>query len=253
MKRDSAFAPSAVQRTLLLLREDAERLEDGTLIGSENELLARYGVSRPTLRQAAALVAQEQLVRVRRGVSGGYFAARPTAGAAANMAAIYLRSRATGIAEMMHAAELVRRDMVRLAAESQDGETKAELALWLEQNEANPAGDGDLEGFRHAERAYSRFLDRLSGNNVLALFLDILLELLAMPRSDGPTTFERPERRALATEGRGRIIRAIGAGDAEVAVQEADRMARQIADWVAEDRAAEVRVYRPGRKIVGSV
>ena len=44
---------------------------------TERELESRYGVSRPTLRQAAALVGQEQLLHVRRGVGGGYFARRP--------------------------------------------------------------------------------------------------------------------------------------------------------------------------------
>lgn len=248
MKTVSAFTPSAVQRTLLLLREDAERLEDGALIGSENELLARYGVSRPTLRQAAALVAQEQLVRIRRGVSGGYFAVRPTAGAAANMAAIYLRSRGTRVEEMMHAAGLVRRDMVRLAAESRDRETKAELASWLEQNEADAGEVEMLERFRQAERAYSEFLERLSGNNVLGLFLDILLDLLAMSRPDGATVYERPERRLLAAERRGRIIRAILAGDAQAAMIDADWMAGQIAAWVIEDRDVDGEAHPSDRK-----
>lgn len=68
------------------LRNDALRKPEGSLIGSEEELVERYGVSRPTLRQAASLVAQEQLVHVRRGVGGGYFTRRPDSHSVAHMA-----------------------------------------------------------------------------------------------------------------------------------------------------------------------
>ena len=115
---------SAVAKTILLLRADAEKHQDGELIGSEEELLTRYGVSRPTLRQAAALVAQEQLVKVRRGVAGGYFATRPTVSAVSHMAAIYLQTRSTSMEEMLHGVELIRSDMVRLAAEGTDQANK---------------------------------------------------------------------------------------------------------------------------------
>lgn len=50
---------------------------DGTLLGGELELIARLGVSRATLRQAARMLEAEGLLSVRRGPSGGYFSARP--------------------------------------------------------------------------------------------------------------------------------------------------------------------------------
>lgn len=47
-------------------------------MGSEDELLDRVGVSRVTVRQAARILEGEGLVSVRRGINGGYFAARPS-------------------------------------------------------------------------------------------------------------------------------------------------------------------------------
>ena len=51
--------------------------EDGGLLGNEEALVETLGVSRATVRQAARLLEREGLLRVRRGLNGGYFAARP--------------------------------------------------------------------------------------------------------------------------------------------------------------------------------
>jgi len=59
------------------LRELSRNSEPGTLLGSEDVLVATLGVSRATLRQAARVVEREGLLRVRRGVRGGYLADRP--------------------------------------------------------------------------------------------------------------------------------------------------------------------------------
>jgi DNA-binding GntR family transcriptional regulator len=69
---------TTLRQTVEALREESLRCAESELIGSEDDLLASHNVSRPTLRQAAALVAREQLLQVRRGVGGGYIARRPT-------------------------------------------------------------------------------------------------------------------------------------------------------------------------------
>lgn len=51
--------------------------QDGALLGGEDTLVAALGISRATLRQAARVLEREGLLRVRRGINGGYFAARP--------------------------------------------------------------------------------------------------------------------------------------------------------------------------------
>jgi len=50
---------SAAHRAAHALREDILAREDGELLGSEDELMERLGVSRPTLRQAARLLEHE--------------------------------------------------------------------------------------------------------------------------------------------------------------------------------------------------
>jgi DNA-binding FadR family transcriptional regulator len=229
---------SAVAKTIALLRSDARKRADGELIGSEEELLSSYGVSRPTLRQAAALVAQEQLVKVRRGVAGGYFATRPAVSAVSHMAAIYLQTRSTSMEEMLHGVELIRTDMVRLAAQVEDRDRKQELGRFLREDEAAQAGGYSYRQFLRAEREYARLLGELCGNNVLNLFLQILLELVAMLHPNQDTLVGSPARVDSVAKRRGRIISAILDGDAEIAMLEAERGVRQVSIWMAEDRKA---------------
>lgn len=59
------------------LREVVLAAKEGALIGSEESLIADLGVSRSTLRQAARLLEREGLLRVKRGINGGYYGSRP--------------------------------------------------------------------------------------------------------------------------------------------------------------------------------
>src|SRR5437899_1878308 len=104
----AAGRSSAVRRVARALRTEVLKCEDGQLIGSEEDLVERYKVSRPTLRQAVALVAEEQLLTVKRGVGGGYFARRPDAKAVVHMTAIYLHSRSAKVEEIIRALEPIR-------------------------------------------------------------------------------------------------------------------------------------------------
>ncbi|MDB5575559.1 MAG: transcriptional regulator [Bradyrhizobium sp.] len=235
MTKTSNGAKSVVNMTITLLRADAEIRGEGELIGSEEDLLARYGVSRPTLRQAAALVAQEQLVRVKRGVAGGYFATRPTVSAVSHMAAIYLQTRSTELPEMLHAVELIRSDMVKLAASRDDADGRARLAQFLEADEAEQAAGYSYRKFLRAERDYAKLLGAMAGNNVLDLFLQIVLELVALLHPDQDLLIRAPDRVDSVSRRRGRIIRAILERDAEIAVLEAERGIRQVEAWAREE------------------
>jgi DNA-binding FadR family transcriptional regulator len=64
--------------------------EEGVLLGSEEALIARLGCARSTVRQVARLLEREGLLRVRRGINGGYFGARPDAGTIEATVSTYL-------------------------------------------------------------------------------------------------------------------------------------------------------------------
>ena len=70
---------TTVKAAAVQLREIALAADEGALLGSEDALVDRLGCARATARQAARLIEREGLLRVRRGLNGGYFAARPDA------------------------------------------------------------------------------------------------------------------------------------------------------------------------------
>ncbi len=74
------------------LRKVVLDLAPGTLIGSEEALINRLGCSRSTVRQVARLLEREGLLKVRRGINGGYFGARPDAGTIEATVSTYLET-----------------------------------------------------------------------------------------------------------------------------------------------------------------
>jgi DNA-binding GntR family transcriptional regulator len=80
---------SVIVQTADRLRAIVLAAEVGTLIGSEEALL---GCSRSTVRQVARLHEREGLLKVRRGINGGYFGARPDAGTIEATVSAYLQT-----------------------------------------------------------------------------------------------------------------------------------------------------------------
>src|SRR6516165_10554381 len=62
----------------------------GMILGSEAQLLDRYGVSRPTLREVIRLLEHRQIVSMRRGPGGGLSVTAPDSSAVAGAAIAYL-------------------------------------------------------------------------------------------------------------------------------------------------------------------
>jgi DNA-binding FadR family transcriptional regulator len=68
-----------------------------TLLGSEESLIEQLGVSRATVRQVARLLEREGLLRVKRGINGGYFAARPDVRTIESTVSAYLEMMDTDV------------------------------------------------------------------------------------------------------------------------------------------------------------
>src|SRR4051794_15854493 len=84
---DAARADASEQIALQIRHYLQEQsLQPGDRIGTEHELAAEFGVSRPTLREALRLLASSHLIRVDRGRAGGIFVARtPNEGMSRNV------------------------------------------------------------------------------------------------------------------------------------------------------------------------
>jgi len=81
---------SSIDVAAARLRQIARETEDGALLGSEDAMVEKLGVSRATVRQVARLLEREGYLRVKRGSHGGYFAGRPDLGTVEAAASAYL-------------------------------------------------------------------------------------------------------------------------------------------------------------------
>ena len=72
----------------------------GGVLGSEADLLARYGVSRAVFREAVRLVENQQVARTRRGPGGGLIITEPTVGAVTGAVVLYLYRVGAGRGEL---------------------------------------------------------------------------------------------------------------------------------------------------------
>ncbi|MDD3799341.1 MAG: FCD domain-containing protein [Novosphingobium sp.] len=229
-------ASSAVSQAAATLRSYAMSVEEGQLLGSEEELCERLGVSRPTLRQAAAQVAQENLIAIRRGVGGGYFARVPDSMTVSRIAAIYLQSRDAGLEEIINAMKPIRIEIAALATRNRDPDMLEELRAFLAAEEDYvKGGDHGYRAFLRSEREFGKVIGRMSGNTVLTLFLNILYDFTALLRRDEDVPVNRPERVEAYRELRSRMARAILEGDEEIAIVATRRCSEIISDWMRED------------------
>src|ERR1700682_4492824 len=122
---------SAPRETADILREEIlNHNSDGDewLLGSEDDMIRMLGVSRPTLRQAARMLEQEQLLVVRRGIGGGLFGRRPTAEAGSHTASVFLRSQGATYKDLISTTTILATECARLAAANPDRAARAALA-----------------------------------------------------------------------------------------------------------------------------
>jgi len=236
-KRSKSKAVSAVDEAAKQLRIYALSKEDGEFLGSEEDMIERLGVSRPTLRQASARVVQESLVTIKRGVGGGYFASRPGSLSVSRMAALYLMSRNAGLSETTAAMEPLRAELAKRAAKNKDPKLRAKLKKFIDCQTDLDASDNeaDKEGYREflrSERLFGEILGEMSQNAVLTLLLEILYDFTAQLRREQDVLIDRPDRVTTYRKLRLKLANAILEGDVEMAELASHRCSGTIEEWM---------------------
>jgi GntR family transcriptional regulator, transcriptional repressor for pyruvate dehydrogenase complex len=240
-------AGSAVLRAAEALREEVLARASGEIIGSESELVERLNVSRPTFRQAARLIEQEQLLTIKRGVGGGFFARRPGSAAVAHLTRIFLRTRNATAADALAAALPLFGQIARAAATRADPKTRSSLARLISQERLL---DSNLESLQRSEREFLRIFAASAGNPVLELCATVLMNFVGSVIEPG-ISLPRLEHISVYREIRQGLVRAILSGDPEVAQIMALRWSQSLAQWMEADVPPRKRERSASRRRAG--
>jgi GntR family transcriptional regulator, transcriptional repressor for pyruvate dehydrogenase complex len=152
-------------------------LSEGDWLGKEPELVKRFAVSRPSLREALRILETEGLITVVRGLHGGVVVHQPDERMTARTAALVLRARNVSLADVFEARSLLEPVAAReIASKRSRRAIVAELgALIDEQEEAIE----DPEAFGVANARFHERLVSLAGNQTFSIMAEMLNEIVA--------------------------------------------------------------------------
>jgi GntR family transcriptional repressor for pyruvate dehydrogenase complex len=194
----------------------AGELDEGDSLGHEPELIARFGVSRPSLREALRILEAEGLITVVRGVLGGVVVHRPDHRHAARTAALVLQYRNVSLADVFEARTILEPAAVRLLAQGRGrGEAARRLRALIAEEEAVI---GDPAAFGEANARFHEGLVGLAGNQTLTIVAEMLNEVVVRAVtavSQGAPDTEATRRRGVRSQTR--LADLIAAGEADEA------------------------------------
>jgi GntR family transcriptional regulator, transcriptional repressor for pyruvate dehydrogenase complex len=204
----------------------------GEFLGAEDDLLARLGVSRPTLRQAAKMVESDKLITVRRGAKGGFYAARPDATDAIRAPARYLQVNGATIADVQAVAAPISEATAAAAAKCLDSLLRGRLAVFRDRIDSN---DSVVDMVR-SETDLARLLAEMSGNPAARLFIEISH---TFGRNERHLRFyqDAEDRQRARSLQRG-LCDAVLANDPDIARLMMQRRSALIVEWLAREQGA---------------
>jgi DNA-binding FadR family transcriptional regulator len=236
--------PKTAELVAARLRRQIVRgeLAEGAALPSETTLMDRFGVSRPTLREAFRVLETEALIVVRRGAHGGARVQTPNGDVAARYAALVLEHRSTHLADLYAARSVVEPACAALLAHRRTASDIALLhsAVEREQHHTDPA-----EAIR-AHLEFHAVVVRAAGNQTLIVLTDMLRHIIDLANeshvvadADSPQTVRafRKGHRAHA-----RLVDLVAASDAAGAHSVWERHLREAEDYLLEGH--------PGRTVL---
>jgi DNA-binding FadR family transcriptional regulator len=184
-------------------------LEAGDSLPAESELMARFGVSRPTLREAFRILEHEALITVHRGARGGARVHVPDSDVAARHAGLVLQYRGTTLADVLEARAIVEAPAAGILASRRD---RATAAKKLERSLADQRED--LSSPWRGPQFHALVVE-LTGNQTL-LLLTTMLEYIQEGAARSVLERQSPDARQARRgfEAHEKLIELVRAGNA---------------------------------------
>lgn len=141
-------------------------LAPGSCLGTEAQLLAQYGVSRPTLRESLRILDAQGVLELRPGPGGGILVRRPSIDIPAHGLSVFLRLHEVPFIEVLKAREVIEPALAAAAAINGAETDFDELALSIERMRTIK----DQDTFIEENREFHSIVARASANRVLEAF-----------------------------------------------------------------------------------
>lgn len=151
MKKERANV-STLDAVKAKFREFVLAAKEGEFLGSEDSLIAAIGASRSTVRQAARLLEREGLLRVKRGMSGGYYGSRPDEKTIETTVSAYLETLDMSYEDVTAVASVLWIEVMRRAA-SLNNEAARKLAKHHRQKVLEVGDDATFHEVAEVEQA----------------------------------------------------------------------------------------------------
>jgi len=138
---------------------------EGTVLGSETELLHRYGVSRAVFREAVRLVELQRVAQMRRGPGGGLVITAPSVEVTIDAVAVYLFFVRAEVDEVFEARIALESASAQIVSGRLDEDIIGSIRSQLQRE-----SDGEVTDYRE----FHRLVAEASGNPAIEFFVDLL-------------------------------------------------------------------------------
>jgi len=152
-------------------------LSEGDSLGHEPELVERFKVSRPSLREALRILEAEGLISVVRGMLGGVVVHEPDGRMTARTAALVLQARNVSLADVHEARSLLEPTAVRVVASLRSRRSAVSELRQLIDDQMRVIMDP--EAFGRANARFHEGLVKWAGNQTLSIVAEMLNEIVA--------------------------------------------------------------------------
>jgi DNA-binding FadR family transcriptional regulator len=178
----SSIVKSSISKQIAEQLRDAivsGRFKIGDRLPTEDELAQRYGVSRPSVREALKRLAAQNLVRARRGPSGGNFVIQPSyeelAGSLSGAATLLVGMGALDIVEIIDARRILQGGCLEHAVKNATKAHIADIETALERQRIPEISD---EAFCQADVDFHRAIVDSANNGMVRFVMYTVIEAL---------------------------------------------------------------------------